>query len=639
MSGDRLLLDTRHQRVHCGALLGQGGEGAVHLHAGNPRQVIKLFHQAPTPAALQRLQALLGRRSSTLDTICAWPQELLRDPSGRVAGFSMPRIEGCHELHALYAPGDRRQWFEHAGFDFLVQAARNLAAAVGRLHEHDVVVGDLNPRNVLVDPRALVRLIDCDSMQIRDQGVVHRCRVGTPHLTPPELQGVDFASVDRTPAHDAYALAILLFQLLMMGRHPYAGVPKQAFSGDMTIERAIREGRYAYALQAETRFGWTAPPTAPPTAILGAALIGLFERAFLAPPATRPGPADWVQALDRLQTSLRPCAHEPRHRFLISMPRCPWCALEEQGAFFFAASAARAESVFDPEAYRRRVSAVPVPAFNEPLLHDDAHVRPDPRLEDLGALRLQFWVSSGTGALLAAVLLASPLWWLGAPLALASGLWGRRQWRRLQRLHQQRQQEVAHARAELDAALLACSVLHYRARFEAARAEALQAPQQLEALAARFRAERDALAARNQELQLDAFLAQHRLHQAHLQELTTDQALRLAAHGIESAAEVVSSRLDAVLGLAPALRQRLEHWRAALVQRFRYDPALGIPQAELQRLDQRFRRLRDGLHQELKAAPAALKRHGETLLQEQQRAYTLLRHPLERWYRAKASLG
>ena len=43
--------------------------------------------------------------------------------------------------------------------------------------------------------------------------------------------------------HDAFGLAVLIFQILFMGRHPYSG--HFLGSGEMPIERAIREHRFA----------------------------------------------------------------------------------------------------------------------------------------------------------------------------------------------------------------------------------------------------------------------------------------------------------------------------------------------------------------------------------------------------------
>lgn len=632
-----ILLNSQHHPVLCGDKLGEGGEGVVYALKGDVTRVVKRYHRAlPAPQAA-KLRAALALRNPALDAVCAWPQDLLHDARGALYGFVMPRVEAFRELHALYSPADRRQYFENAGFDFLVQAARNLAAAVGRVHEHGLVIGDLNPRNVMVNHQALVRLIDCDSMQLTAAGSTHRCLVSTPHLTPPELQGVNFAEVDRSPLHDSFALAILLFHLLMMGRHPYAGV--YAGEGEMSLERAIREGRYAYATDAGARYQMSAPPQVPPLGVLGAGLAGLFERAFTAVPQARPLPAEWVQALDRLQSGLRPCAHEPRHRFHATQLRCPWCVLEEQGAFYFVPSRDRKEQPFDPEHVRRSLALVAPPRFVEPLMHDNERTQPDPLIEDLGVIRLRLWILGGLGALVVLVLLTTPWWWMGLALGWPLGWWCRQQLRAIERIGVQRQAALAAAQAELDSALQELGVGQFRAQFEAVRKQLLDALQRPEQLAAAFRAELAQLQTRNRELQLDEFLRRFTLRDAHITQLTLEHRVRLAAHGMENAADVTPERLRAVRGIDGSLQRSLYLWRDALSRKFSFNAASGVPRADLERLNARFRRQRDELIMELRASPSQLKRHGEALLAEQQRRLSGLRPLVTKVHQARANLG
>ena len=74
------------------------------------------------------------------------------------------------------------------------------------------------------------------------------CEVGVAHFTPPELAGRNLHELQRTTNHDCFGLAVLIFHLLFLGRHPYAG----RFLGieDMPIERAIHEHRFAFGHKA-----------------------------------------------------------------------------------------------------------------------------------------------------------------------------------------------------------------------------------------------------------------------------------------------------------------------------------------------------------------------------------------------------
>ena len=90
-----------------------------------------------------------------------------------------------------------------------------------------------------------------DSFQVSADGKTYRCEGGFPEYTPPELQGVAFRDVDRAQDHDCFGLAIVIFQLLFMGRHPFSGAYLGA--GEMPLERAIREFRFAYGVNVEER--------------------------------------------------------------------------------------------------------------------------------------------------------------------------------------------------------------------------------------------------------------------------------------------------------------------------------------------------------------------------------------------------
>src|SRR5262249_60225971 len=127
----------------------------------------------------------------------------------------------------------------------------NTAGCVAAIHYNCFVIGDLTPKNILVTRKATVYLLDVDSFQVSVEGKTYRCDGGFPEYTPPELQGVAFRKVDRAQEHDGFGLAIVIFQLLFMGRHPFSG--NFLGAGEMTLERAIREFRFAYGADAEVR--------------------------------------------------------------------------------------------------------------------------------------------------------------------------------------------------------------------------------------------------------------------------------------------------------------------------------------------------------------------------------------------------
>ena len=304
--------------------LGSGGAGTVYEVEGQPSLVAKRYHQPPTPEQIARLNALVECEHERLIKIAAWPVAVLRDqPDGQVVGFLMPRVDRASEIHTLHSPKSRLQKFPDATWAFLIHTAANIARAVATVHEAGFVVGDVNPKNILVTRQGTVALLDCDSFQFESDGVTYRCEAGFPEYTPPELQGFAFRDVDRTAQHDAFGLAVIIFQLLFLGRHPFAG--KFFGEGEMSLSRAIAEGRFAYGTDSAAR-QMHAPPGVLPWQALPDELARLFERTFLT--TARPAPREWIEALEATAQTLTTCALHPGHRYAVGLAACPWCEIE-----------------------------------------------------------------------------------------------------------------------------------------------------------------------------------------------------------------------------------------------------------------------------------------------------------------------
>jgi molecular chaperone DnaK len=330
--------DLQGKEVVLGRCLGQGGEGAVYAVPLRPGLVAKIYARTPDEHTGGKLAAMVQLGTKALTSLAAWPQNLLFDErTGNVVGFLMPKVDGHRQIHALYGPTNRKTAFPDATWAFLVRAARNVAATFDTVHGHGHVIGDVNEGNVVVSQNATVRLIDCDSFQITHLGRGYPCRVGVPLFTPPELQGQRLEDLVRTPDHDRFGLAVLVFQLLFMGRHPFAGRhPERA----IPVETAIREGLFAFGKEA-ARQGWEPPPFSLRLGDVPPSLAQLFELAFgkdAAAGAPRPTAADWVTALDELEAAIVICGRDPRHVHVKANGSCPWCRIEKDGgpSFFFA---------------------------------------------------------------------------------------------------------------------------------------------------------------------------------------------------------------------------------------------------------------------------------------------------------------
>ena len=328
------LIDPTGRPLPLDAKLGTGGEGDVFALASDVTRVVKVYHRPPTPQTVEKLTAMAGLATPGLLRVAAWPTGLVRDARTRlVAGFLMPRVTDCRPVQELYNPAQRLRSFPRAGWAFQVRAALNLAAAFDEVHTAGCLVGDVNQSNALVSQTALVRLIDCDSFQVNANAKQYLCDVGVPHYTPPELQGRPLRGLTRTANHDRFGLAVLIYQLLFVGRHPYAGV--YSGPGDPSFEQLIAEYRFAQGPDART-WKMAPPPHTPTLADLPPALGTLLRRAFeRAHTAHRPTPGEWHAELHRLEGAIATCQTDAGHTFWRGAGPCVWCRLAVAGPEYY----------------------------------------------------------------------------------------------------------------------------------------------------------------------------------------------------------------------------------------------------------------------------------------------------------------
>lgn len=314
--------------------IGAGREGTVHALTDLPNLAAKLISpENPDPGAtahkLTVMTAAPLPAAHSRNFLIAWPTALITDrkKGGQPRGYVMPRLDGDIYRHigSYFNPSRRRRLLEgrQSGYTYLhlLRMARNLALAVDRVHQHGALVGDLNSRNVMASDSGRIALIDTDSFQVRDPntGKALRCLVGTPEYTSARLQGQEFSCTDRRKNDDLFALAVMLYQLLMQGGHPYSGtITGPAAREGQDLAARIADGSFAHAADAANII-----PTP------GAALIWedlplkrQFRSAFqdIRP---RPSARTWATDIENAAGGLRRCAKNPRHYHFRRY--CTWC--------------------------------------------------------------------------------------------------------------------------------------------------------------------------------------------------------------------------------------------------------------------------------------------------------------------------
>lgn len=311
---------TDGTRVVLGDMIGNpGGEGTVYAISRDPLHVAKIYHQVPSEAQRRKLQCQIQlARQRDLDRFTAWPQRIVCR-RGQVVGFTMPKVSG-RSIHLFYRTVDRKKLYPSASWRSVVGVAMNVAAGFAALHHRSTLMADVNESNILLNADGTVRFIDCDSYQVTSGSETFPCNVGTPAWTPPELQGKSFRGNVRTKDHDRFGLALMIFHLLFLGRHPFAGALPKGVNDPIRLEDAIRQKQFVYSRR--HRGATVVPSGAARLDILPQSVADMFETAFLSD--RRPDATTWHQALSAIQFTRCSCGSDySAHLF-----QCPWCALK-----------------------------------------------------------------------------------------------------------------------------------------------------------------------------------------------------------------------------------------------------------------------------------------------------------------------
>lgn len=300
----------RWKVLETGSELGRGQEGTVHKVLSEPGTVVKVFKADPSLLAEERAEKLElfvrhppynPPNPSDGHRKFAWPERVLFNGAGQCVGYAMPCVPCGEPLDTFIYPKDGVL----PERELRVALAREVASIVAEVHHHELSMrlGDVSPANFLADRKGRVSVIDIDSAEIQSpgDGRIYLCPTRTSEYTAPELIGRDLSTMLRTEEHDLFGLAVLIYQLLADGWHPFA------VRHGRSVELRIVAGDCPQITGGAGR-----PPEAPPFGggpdfDIGDELRSLLERAFVAghaEPRLRPRAAEWNRPLLRYEKVL-----------------------------------------------------------------------------------------------------------------------------------------------------------------------------------------------------------------------------------------------------------------------------------------------------------------------------------------------
>lgn len=290
-----------------------GGQAAVFPVEGDDTIVVKLYRDRPGPDLERRLARMLTMSplaarptDANQPPELAWPTAIARGPDDTFLGYAMRRFgEPQHvQLVGLFTRAQRLRLFpDRADWRFLLGVSWNLAFMTARMHYDGLVIGDFSSSNVVVDANGFVTFLDCDSIAFTDPVTAEHfpCLMHTTDYSSPERQ----SGAAATPESDNFALAVLIYQLLTAGNHPFGGVPHDSTSESTVKDNIAASVSYVVRPEAVVIPRGTVDPS-----VLPPGLLTLAHTAFgpgVHAPAARPTPEVWLRALDQERSRVQAC--------------------------------------------------------------------------------------------------------------------------------------------------------------------------------------------------------------------------------------------------------------------------------------------------------------------------------------------
>ncbi len=275
--------------VTLGDSIARGGEGEV-FSLGTSEVAKIYFHDRRTRARRDKLQLMCSNPLHIVGV--SWPTDILHGADGQFVGYVMPKGRGRPLQHSVFGKAALAKSFPDWNRRNLVEIALTYAQTVAWIHTAGLLVGDINPMNVLVASSNKIHLVDVDSFQVED----FPCPVGMATFRAPEITDTNYSTFLRTERHESFALTSLLFMILMGGKSPYS------YQGGGDPAENIRQGNFPYVKDAHAipagayRYIWSYFPQ--PVQNAFAATFAYSD------PQGRPTADEWVGLLENYLKSL-----------------------------------------------------------------------------------------------------------------------------------------------------------------------------------------------------------------------------------------------------------------------------------------------------------------------------------------------
>lgn len=222
-----------------------GAEGTVYK-TNHPGIVAKVYHLSKDPDKNKATENKYNKIRALLEMelrypgVC-FPVQMLTSKNGEFIGYTMEEARGDTVSDVIHPMVIKDEFPNLKRLD-LVNICISILEQIEYVHKQGVLLCDINRKNILIDGletgNIKTYLIDIDSCQVGDL----LGEVGIPEFVPPELQGKKLDTVKRTKQQEYFAVATLLFMIMLPGRTPYARI-----GGEGDVAKNVKAGVFPYA--------------------------------------------------------------------------------------------------------------------------------------------------------------------------------------------------------------------------------------------------------------------------------------------------------------------------------------------------------------------------------------------------------
>jgi DNA-binding helix-hairpin-helix protein with protein kinase domain len=633
----RSLVDRSGNRISLGKKIGGGGEGNVFEVESKSNIVAKIYLKPLDEEKQEKLKLMVKGCNEELKTIAAWPIDLVFSAQGgEICGFTMQKISEFWPIHMLYGPAHRKQVFPESNWHFLVRNAKNCAAAFAIIHKNGFVIGDVNEGNILVNKQACVRLIDCDSFQVNaSNNKKYLCEVGVGQFTPPELQNIKKFKIERNPNHDNFGLAVLIFLLLFMGRHPYSGVFHGR--GDVSMEKSILEFRFAFSKRAKLK-NISPPPNSVNLSIVPDTIGIAFEQAFTEEGIQnpfRPTAESWWNLLNDLEHKLKQCNSEQMHLYYSGLSACPWCLLEEKSGILLFLD--RVTSIkFDLNVFWQKLTAIKPPGSLPNIDPQNYNLQPAPI-----PLQLQIAVRNKKIRKIIAILIIVIGIFFGVGFFILTILLGSI----LAFYPGQEQKEKNRREAAFEKCKKNWIIINDKWKSEG-NDEAFKSQLQrlitlkikYEFIEKEFKQELLSLQTTVKERQFKKYLDSFFIDSCSIPKIGPTRKAALRSFGIETAGDISYGRIRGIPGFGDVLTSDLVEWRHQIENNFKFDSSKGVDKTDIQSINQKFRPRLKPIERDLRTGFEKLKQIQNSIIKKREDLYPIVERNAKELAQAQANL-